>query len=97
VTASLHREADADLTNAFRHYKREAGTGVAGRFLKEFRRVTQILETDPGLGTRTGEGRRMFPLIGFPYSLIYREVDTGIRILVIRHQSRDPEYGEDRS
>jgi plasmid stabilization system protein ParE len=97
VTTSLHREADSDLTAAFRHYKQEAGTGVAGRFLKEFRRVTEVLERDPGLGTPTSEGRRSFPLVGFPYSLIYREVDAGLRILVVRHQSRDPEYGTDRS
>ena len=51
MTASLHREADSDLTDAFRRYKREAGVGVAGRFLKEFRRISRLLESNPGLGT----------------------------------------------
>ena len=96
MTASLHREADSDLTEAFRRYKREAGVGVAGRFLKEFRRVSVLLEANPGLGTPTEAGRQSFPLFGFPYTVIYREVDGGIRILVVRHQSRDPEYGEQR-
>ena len=57
MTVSLHREADTDLTAAFRHYKREVGVGVAGRFLKEFKRITKLLETNPGLGTPTGAGR----------------------------------------
>ena len=94
---SLHREADTDLTEAFRHYKVEVGQGVAGRFLKEFGRIARLLEANPGLGTPTRDGRRSFPLVGYPYSLIYREVDEGIRVLVVRHQNRDPSYGEGRS
>ena len=97
MTVSLHREADSELTAAFRRYKREVGVGVAGRFLKEFKRITNLLETNPGLGTPTEAGRLSFPLRGFPYTVIYRELEGGIRILVVRQQSRDPEYGEQRS
>ena len=96
MTASLHREADLELTQAFRHYQREAGNGVAGRFLREFKRIARLLETHPGLGSPTAAGRRSFPLQGFPYTVIYREVDDGIRILVVRHQGRDPAHGEQR-
>ena len=151
MTVSLHREADSELTAAFRRYKREVGVGVAGRFLKEFKRITKLLETNPGLGTPAGAGRQSFPLRGFPYTVIYREfgacrawgvasekrpqrgqflpdlqahsaamgqkagekwtaeavsqptipksdrlLEGGIRILVVRQQSRDPEYGEQR-
>ena len=97
MTASLHREAAGDLASALRYYKAEAGRGVAGRFLEEFERVARLLEAHPGLGTPTSNGRQSFPLAHFPYSTIYRETETGIRILVIRHQSRDPAFGESRS
>jgi len=97
VSYSLHRSAERDLTEAFRFYKAEAGRGVAGRFLKEFERVVKILEEFPDIGTPTNGERRAYPLSDFPYSIIYRSVDTGIRVLVVRHQNRDPTFGDDRS
>ena len=97
MSYSLHRSAEWDLTEAFRFYKAEAGRGVAGRFLKEFERAVKILEEFPEIGTPTNDERRAYPLSGFPYSIIYRSVDTGVRVLVVRHQSRDPTFGDDRS
>ncbi|MDO9316458.1 MAG: type II toxin-antitoxin system RelE/ParE family toxin [Burkholderiaceae bacterium] len=78
MTRSLHREAAADLADAFQYYKAEAGVGIAGRLLKEFERITRLLESHPGLGTPTSDGRRSFPLAVFPYAVIYRETETGI-------------------
>jgi plasmid stabilization system protein ParE len=97
MTFFFHRAAEKDLTDALRFYKAEAGKGVAGKFLKEFERVVAVLEEFPGIGTPQGGERLSFPLTRFPYSVIYRMVDTGIRILVVRHQSRDPIYGDERS
>lgn len=97
MNLSLHRGAEHDLTNAFRFYKREAGAGVARRFLDEFDRVTAVLVRYPELGTPTADGRRSYPMTGFPYSLIYRASSIELRVLVVRHQSRDPEHGDRRS
>ena len=83
MTYSLHRGAELDLA-------------VAARFLDEFERVAELLVEHPGIGTPTGDERRWFPLAGFPYSVIYRPLDPGVRILVVRHQNRDPEHGEQR-
>lgn len=96
MTRSIHRFAARDLVEAARHYEAEAGAGLARRFLDEFERMAKLLEDFPGIGTPTSEGLQSFPLVGFPYMLIYRQEDGGIRILVVRHQSRDPEYGESR-
>ena len=96
MTRSIHRGAEEDLTEAFRFYRREGGRGVASRFLTEFERIARLLEEQPGLGTPTNDGRRSFPLNHFPHSIIYREEEGGIRVLVVRHQSRDPEHGEVR-
>ena len=97
MTCSLHRGAEQDLTDALRFYKREAGKGVAARFLSEFERVISLLEEYPEIGAPTDEHRRAYPFTGFPYSVIYRHVEADIRVLVIRHQSRDPDFGEYRS
>jgi plasmid stabilization system protein ParE len=97
VTRTAHRDAEADLAAAVRHYKSEAGVGVAKRFLGEFERVARLLEDNPRLGTPGDSGRRSFPLAVFPYTIIYRPTETGIRILVVRHQRRDPDVGSQRS
>jgi plasmid stabilization system protein ParE len=96
VSRSIHSSAAEDLTEAVRFYKTEAGAGLARRFLAGFERVAKLLEQNPGLGTPTSDGRQAHPLTDFPYSVIYRPDDKGIRILVVRHQSRDPAYGEGR-
>ncbi len=95
MSYTLHRGAELDLADAVRFYRREAGGAVAVRFLDEFERVAKLLVENSGLGTPTGEQRRWFPLHGFPY-VIYRPLDVGVRILVVRHQNRDPEHGEQR-
>ena len=96
MNRSIHRLATQDLAESVRFYKTEAGAGLTRRFLIEFERVVKLLEQHPGIGTPTADGRRVHPLTDFPYSVIYRHDNLGLRILVVRHQSRDPEYGESR-
>lgn len=96
MNRSIHRFAEEDLAEAVRFYRREAGSGLARRFLAEFERVAKPLEQYPGLGTPSGDGRQAQPLADFPYSVIYRADVNGVRILVVRHQSRDPGHGESR-
>lgn len=96
MTRSIHRFASEDLREAARFYKQEAGASLARRFMNEFERVTRLLEEFPGIGTPTGDGRQSFPLVDFPYTVIYRHEGAEIRILVVRHQSRDAEFGKSR-
>ncbi|MSQ70317.1 MAG: type II toxin-antitoxin system RelE/ParE family toxin [Betaproteobacteria bacterium] len=96
MSRSIHRFAADDLAEAVRFPKKEAGNGVARRLLNEFERVSKLIEEFPGIGTPTADGRQSFPLVDFPYSVIYRAEESGIRILVVRHQNRDPEYGDSR-
>ena len=96
MTYALHRGAEDDLAQAAHFYRREGSRALAARFLDEFERIAKLLTEYPGIGTPTGDQRRWFPLSGFPYSVIYRETEIGIRILVLRHQNRDPEHGQHR-
>lgn len=96
MSYTLHPAAERDLADATRFYRREAGRGVASRFLDEFERVAQRLAAQPGLGTPTADERRWFPMHGFPYSLIYRPTAGGVRILVVRRQHLDPDFGQTR-
>ncbi|MES1242811.1 MAG: type II toxin-antitoxin system RelE/ParE family toxin [Acidobacteriota bacterium] len=96
MTYSLHPGAEQDVASALDFYSEQAGPGVAGRFLEEFERVAKLLVEHPGLGMATTKGRRIFPLKVFPYSVVYRPLDSGIRILIVRHQHRRPGYAGGR-
>ena len=93
MTYSLHPGAETDIAEALDFYAEHAAPLVAERFLSEFERVAKLLVEHPGLGTPTANGRRVFPLRVFPYSVVYRALETEIRILVVRHRHRKPGYG----
>ena len=97
MTYILHRLAERDLDEAFQNYRRKASDKVALRFLAEFERVAELLDANPGLGTRTQSDRRTHPFPKLPYWVIYKPIDTGIRILVVRHKRRAEGYGSDRT
>lgn len=90
---SLHPGAEHDIANALDFYSEHAGPVVAERFLEEFERIAKLLVKHPGLGIPTTRGRRTFPLKIFPYSVIYRNLESSIRILIVRHQHRKPGAG----
>lgn len=93
MTWSLHPDAEQDIAEALDFYVQEAGAVVAQRFLSEFERVAALLLAHLGFGTPDAKGRRIFPMRVFPYSVVYRSVGTGIRIIVVRHQHRKPGFG----
>ena len=97
MSYTLHRGAELDLAEAARFYRKEGGARLSRRFLDEFERVAELLDEYPKFGTPTEDERRSYPLQVFPYSLIYRPVGGDVRILVVRHQNRDPEYGNERT
>lgn len=96
MTYSLHPGAEQDIATALDFYSEQAGFVVAERFLKEFERVARLLAENPGLGTPTTRGRRNFPMKIFPYSVVYRSLEGGIQILIVRHQYRKPGYAGGR-
>ncbi|MDO9225922.1 MAG: type II toxin-antitoxin system RelE/ParE family toxin [Pseudomonadota bacterium] len=93
---SLHLGAERDLADAQDFYSEHAGRVVAARFLEEFERVAMLLVEHPAIGIPTTRGRRTFPMRLFPYSVIYRHLENGIRILIVRHQHRRPGYAGGR-
>lgn len=96
MTYQLHPDAEQDLLDALAFYQQEAGNAVAARFIDAFEQAAMLIGEHPSLGARTNASRRSFPLQGFPYSVIYRPLETGIRILVVRHQHRHPTHGNAR-
>lgn len=96
MSFSLHPGAEQDIADALDFYIEQAGVTVAQRFLDEFERIVRLLSQNPEIGTTTSKGRREFPLRVFPYSVVYRNLEPGIHIVIVRHQHRRPGYGRSR-
>lgn len=96
MTYSLHPGAERDVADALDFYGEQAGPAVAKRFLEEFEHIARLLVEHPDLGTPTTSGRRSFPLKVFPHSVVYRKLESSIRILIVRHQHRKPGYAGGR-
>ena len=92
----LSPEAEEELAEALAFYAARASTSVANAFLSEFTRAARLVAANPGLGTPALRRWRLFPLHRFPYSLVYRAANEGVRIAAIAHQRRRPEYWRGR-
>lgn len=92
----LHPAAETDVADAAEYYSPTGSSAIAAKFVAEFKRVANLLLDFPGLGSPRSSGRRGFSMSIFPYTVIYRASGSGILILVVKHDSRRPGYGESR-
>jgi toxin ParE1/3/4 len=93
---TLHDEAAGDYDAAFEWYL-EQSPDAAFRFDEAVERaITQIAEA-PQRWVPGAYGTRRFLIRGFPYLLIYRELNAEvIQILAVAHTSRRPDYWKER-
>ena len=96
MTFFLSPEAEAELTEAVDFYALNVSAKVASNFLAMFEQKAQLLVEFPHLGAPTTKGRHLFPIGRYPYSILYREVEGGIRISAIAHYARRPKYWQKR-
>jgi plasmid stabilization system protein ParE len=89
---TFHPEVASDLAEAVHHYGQVSGR-LADEFLEEFRRLLAIAAQNPQRFHPMGRGFRRANLRRFPFHFIYRELADGIRVILVRHHRRDPDYG----
>ncbi len=92
MTYELHPEAETELSSAALHYAEEASLNIALAFLAEFERVAELLESNQQLGTKSKAGLRVHPFRRFPYSIVYREAESGPYLYAVAHQRQEPGY-----
>lgn len=71
----LAPQAAEELGEIFNWHIEHASLRVAAAFLDEFERAARLVDRAPGLGSKTSNGRLIFPLRRYPYLLIYRVAD----------------------
>ena len=93
----FHPGAEQDIQDAAAFYEREGSPRVAARFIAEFKRLATLLVEHPEIGSLRSNGRRGFSMSVFPYTVIYRADADEIKILVVKHDSKRPDFGGKRS
>ena len=89
--------ANRDIRNILAYYHREAGADIAADFHSELEGVVEKIKQWPESYPQFRTEFRRVILRRFPYQVIYRfESATLIKILVIRHHKRHPDFGLDR-
>ncbi len=95
MRVEYHPATIADLNEAVRYYNGKQ-PALGDRLRTEVHAAIELLREHPDMhAERRGVRRAMVKR--FPYSIIYRLLPDGrIRVLVIRHHKRHPEFGAAR-
>ncbi len=92
----LHKEVYSDIDAIMSYYEEESGTELADAFYDELRLKMQLATSHQERYTVVTKDLRPTNLSRFPYHFLFRQVQGGIRILVVRHHRRCPDTGMGR-
>jgi len=95
VRVEYHPAVADDVAEALRRYD-TVSQKLAEAFKLELRRVIAEAAAKPQRFHPLKTGFRRANLKRFPYHLIYRELADGIRVTLVRHHRRHPEFGMER-
>jgi plasmid stabilization system protein ParE len=92
---SFHPRLQQDLNEILDHYETEAGLEIAARFEGEFRSAVEAIKRQPRHFSYYLNQRRFrrCKLPTFPHVLLFRETDSMLRFIVLKHVKRAPGYG----
>ena len=93
---NLHRLITQDLRTVQAYYNEEVGPDLSLRFYQEFEALVSQIERNPRRFHLIANRLRRANFHSFPYHLIFRETEDGIRILVLRHHRRSLDVGMKR-
>jgi plasmid stabilization system protein ParE len=88
-------EAEAELLEAVQFYERRVA-GLGASFLREFESAISAIEEAPERWQLMEGGLRRFLMHRFPYGIYYRVEGEELRILVVKHHRRHPDYWKHR-
>ena len=96
MKVEFHVETANDLNAAVSYYDR-LQSGLGGALRKEVYAAISLAVSEPQHYAVVERGIRRCFVKRFPYSILFRVVAPDlVRILVIRHQRRNPEFGLSR-
>ena len=96
MTLAYHRSVQRDVSEVLAYYDEVGGPELGDAFFAEFMAyVAHVIEYPMRFHPVEDDLRRV-NLDRFPYHFLYRIHGETIRILVVRHHHRHPDYGTQR-
>ena len=91
----FHPLVQRDLNEILDYYEVEAGPEVADRFEVEFRTAIAGIKADPRHYPFYQKQRRYRRCLlrTFPHIILFRDSGTYVRIMVLKHVKRAPNFG----
>lgn len=91
IPYDFHPEAKAEFIEATMFYESRR-VGLGSSFAAEVERTIALIRSHPDAGATGQLRRRRMSVLGFPYSVVYRNDSESVLILAVAHQSRRPGY-----
>ena len=91
----FHPEAMAELESSLAWYL-ERSPQAATAFLASVRQSIANIERSPDRYACDAAGFRAIKLSKYPFQIIYRETNRGLRVMAVAHTSRRPDYWRNR-
>jgi len=88
---SYHAEAERELVEAAAFYEGRS-RGLGERFLHEFDAAIAQIKTHPERFAIVEGDLRCYAMKRFPFAIYYRAGGDELRVLVVKHHSRHPDY-----
>jgi toxin ParE1/3/4 len=88
-----HRLAVRDVRQILDHYENEAGPRLGDRFFSDLLATLGKALANPGHNPPLGDNFRRANLADFPYHILYEMKSWGIKVVVVRHHRRRPDFG----
>lgn len=92
----FHRAVQTDVRLALQYFDREGGTKLGDRFFAEVQSAKDRIAANPTSFGFFKDDLRRARLRVFRYHFLFRLVGDEIRVLVLRHNRRHPEFGLSR-
>ena len=92
----FHRAVQTDVRQALEYFDREGGTKLGDRFFDEVQAAVARITANPTHFGFFRDDIRRARLRVFRYHLLFRIKPIGVRILVLRHNRRHPDFGLSR-
>ena len=101
LRVEYHELVDLDLANAW-HWYEDQEEGLGDRFLRAVHATVVRASRWPNAGKPVLRDdndeilERKLPTDGFPYAVRYRILGDRLLVMAVLHQSRHPNFGDDR-
>ena len=92
MNIEFHPAVEQDVAEALQRYD-AVSQKLGDEFKVELRRMISLAATNPGKFHQIKSGLHRTNLLRFPYHFIYREIIGGIRVTLVRHHRRHPDFG----